>query len=400
MRFPLSPFSPRKTTIQMGQEAPMEVEVDGREQAERVVHWLKRKRQSESEEAQRARQRRQRRQRQLALATLVALGGLGLSASRRLADYQSVSVTAVTGTPLVRTEEGEKPAKPGMRLRLTPGLAFRTGGDATLALRSRGVSLLVRQGSVLKVSTAHYTHGAIRRLQLAQGSAVVQVDSLHRDASFELTTGTTRVFCRPSLASVRALSQGGSVVAVREGVVRVQQGERRVMLPAGRQLTLPQASVPLSDEVGGILKRAGEALRPPASEALSDQLQGIVEDTLLPFWEPAFELVFHFPTLIADVRAKLLARGALQAIATALPVGEGPPARLSPRLEELPLPAETRKSLLKSLDRERIWLYRRLETNDKYEFYARARDSRKTVFLVRNGQVSTPKNEDIPLELL
>ena len=393
------PFPPRKTTIQMGNEAPMEIDADGGEQAERVLSWLKRKRQNESAEQELNRLKRRKLRVRLFLTALVLLAGGGIYSTGRLADYESVTVAAVTGSPTVSTDDGDKPLKPGMRLRLTPGLAFHTDSDSTAALRSRGVGLLLRSNTNLKVLSARYALGAIRRFQLTQGSVIAQVDTLHRDALFELTLGTTRAFCRPGLTFAKVVPKGPLTVAVKEGVVRVQQGEQKRLLVAGRQLTFPGEVVALSADTSAVLKRGGEVLQPTANQTLSDGWLGLLEDTVLPVWEPAREVVLHLPTLIMDLRAKVIANGALQAIAAALPLGDGPPQTLSPHLDNLDLPEATRKSLLKNLDRERIWLYKRLPAAGQYEFYAQARDSRKTVFLVRNGKLSTPKNEDIPLEL-
>lgn len=393
------PFPSRKTTIQMGNEAPMEIDADGGEQAERVLNWLKRKRQNESAEEELNRLKRRKLRVQLFFTALVLLAGGGIYSTGRLADYESVTVMAVTGTPTVSTDDGDKPLKPGMHLRLTPGLTFHTDGDSTAALHSRGAGLLLRSNTHLKVLSARYALGAIRRFQLTQGSVVAQVDSLHRDALFELTSGTARAFCRPGLTFVKAVSKSTVLVGVKEGLTRVQQGERKTLLVAGRQLTLPGEAVSLDTEIAALLKRGGDALQPAANQTLNEGLMGLLEDTVLPVWEPAREVVLHLPTLIMDLRARVIANGALQAIAAAVPLGDGPPQNLSAHLDNLDLPEATRKSLLKNLDRERIWLYKRLPAAGQYEFYAQARDSRKTVFLVRNGKLSTPKNEDIPLEL-
>ena len=379
-----------KTTIQMGDEAPMEIEADGAVAAERV---LKGEQWRHSQGSAAALARRQRLVRGVLSVLAVAVVG-GIYTATRMPDYQFATVAAVTGEPRVINESGEeKPAVPGMRVPLTPEVAFSTNGTSTLALTTRGARLLLRQDTALLVKTARYSHGAIRRFSLKRGTVIAQVDPLRRDALFEVLAGTFRVRVRSRSAVLSVGSDGArSVLAVRTGDARMVARSKKIIVSAGQQSVSKNgvlaAPAPASDERASVLSRADESLTRLGGGIL-DKLAGFLEETLLPPVE-ALESVLHLPTLIADVKARLATQAALQALSLTL-VGRE---RAPQSTKELNIP----RPLLETLDGKRILFFQPLNGNN-YELFARAKDSQHTVFVLRSGKVAVANNDELPAEV-
>jgi hypothetical protein len=380
-----NPF--RKTTIQMGNEAPVEIEEDGSLAVDRIItggRW--RKGQSVAEKLGRRKRILQ------ILVTVLGVWALGgLYAASGVPDYLTVTVAAVTGEPTVLGEDGEeKVAAPGMRVKLSPEVAFSTDANSTLALSSRGVRLLLRANTALEVKTARYSHGAIRRLVLKQGAVIAQLDPLRRDAVFDVLTESLRVRCRGSVMSVGRDGKR-TVVAVREGVVRVMIRGKKVVLPLGQQAINTAGTLsttPASTERLEVLKRADEILG-RLSRGFVDTLSGLLEDVLLPPIE-AVESVLHLPTLIVDVKARMGTQTALQGIGATLVSNESAPESL----KEISIHDKFRAEL----EGKKILYYQPLGGN-KYELFAKAKDSTHTIYVLRSGKVSPAQNDEIPAEV-
>ncbi|WP_395093649.1 hypothetical protein [Armatimonas sp.] len=379
-----------KTTIQMGDEAPMKIEADGSVAVERV---LKAERWRRSQGGAEALARRQRLVRGLLSVLGVAVVG-GIYTATRMPDYQFATVAAVTGEPRVINESGEeKPAVPGMRVRLAPEVAFSTNGTSTLALTTRGARLLLRQNTALLVKTARYSHGAIRRFSLKRGTVIAQVDPLRRDALFEVLAGTFRIRVRSRSAVLSVGSDGArSVLTVRTGDARMVVRNKKTIVSAGQQSVSKNgvlaAPAPASDERTSVLSRADQTLA-RLGGGVFDKLSGFFEETFLPPLE-ALESVLHLPTLIADVKARLATQAALQALSLTLVGRESAPQSV----KELNIP----RPLLDTLEDKRILFFQPLGGNN-YELFARAKDSQRTVFILRNGKVAAANNDELPAEI-
>lgn len=277
--------------------------------------------------------------------------------------------------------------------------AVRTSENSTLVLDLNGTRVKLGPNSALVISELGYNDGSIRSFVLKRGRMWARVKPLRgRNAKFEIVCKGTKVRVKGTDFTVAAADNGAEVSTL-EGQVKVdtEKDSKPVMVNAGEKLeTQENMDTPKPEKLTAEELKALETKDIEAAHDLMSQVDsmvnGVQESTVVPAVNSVLALTGYKTEgkmFYQEIQAVVLARGAMEGIAKSIQTNsvEDVPHTLNLQtLEELGMPEEDRKNLLKYFEGDSLLSYKPLP-NSGYEITGRAKDTKHTLIHAKNARV-------------
>ncbi|MCX6380587.1 MAG: hypothetical protein NT023_14110 [Armatimonadetes bacterium] len=196
-----------------------------------------------------------------------------------------------------------------------------------------------------------------------------------------------------------AAADNGAEVSTLEGQVKVdtEKDSKPVMVNAGEKLeTQENMDTPKPEKLTAEELKALETKDIEAAHDLLSQIDsmvnGVQEATVVPAVNSVLALTGYKTEgkmFYQEIQAVVLARGAMEGIAKSIQINsvEDVPHTLNLQtLEELGMPEEDRKNLLKHFEGDALLSYKPLP-NSGYEITGRAKDTKHTLIHAKNARV-------------
>jgi hypothetical protein len=316
---------------------------------------------------------------------------LGLRLGWLLGDFTAVRVVSARGKPMVQVDGIVRPLLTGDVFKSETPI-FLTDNSSSVVLSLRGVLVKLLPSSQLTVQQAEYRSKPIRRFALDKGEARFHVASVSgRSSLFDVVCGGVIARTKAGRFGIRHRpgKKDGAEVLSAAGEVQVitaQMGTQLVipgtMVSAAPNDTTVPPPLTVSKDIIKSLQEDGDlagignalsafaAIEEKAMLAVNDGVQNVTG--------------FQITAGMSDAAAHAQASFAMNGLLTLL---TDPPPTLDYRtLRPLPLEAEAREKILKCFRGHRLLSYKVLPGG--CEVIARAKDSKATVYVARNGAVT------------
>lgn len=319
-----------------------------------------------------------------------------LHAARARSAYETGTVVSTVGSPRLVVNGAAIPVGAGDLISSRGFQMLETGPASSITVAMRGCNLKLLPDTKVILRRLRYANGPDREFQLLRGSVLEDVaPGQPKGSLYETLAGQASVRAFGGRIAASVLPQGGVHVANLSGAVDVFDRGEKTAIPPGASITTgdPGSAARASAQTAN----AGQALDSDLGKLAGSGVSDRVDKALAAFEDravlPGEDFVGQLNAsrsdrALKDARALQAALTSAHAIAVLIETsdnGETPQqldlATLAPVSDGVDV-----RAALGSLDRGRLLSYTRVDSG-RYEFTARAADSRRTLLRVHDGTV-------------